>query len=229
VTVSAGVVNGYDEKADEFGLVTLSKVRQDDTGLMTEASPTSDAELMSRTAAGDDSAFEELVERYQGIVYGTCYRMLGSYHAEAQDVAQMVFVRAYKAAGSYKPTAQYKTWLMTITRNCVFTHLKKMQRMHEKRVHPVVDEESNQEVDYLDDSVSSATENLQEKELLEVLQRAIEALPEQQRMALILRQYEQMDYEQIAQTLKTTVSSVKSLIFRARDTLRTAVKEYQKN
>jgi len=64
---------------------------------------------------------------------------------------------------------------------------------------------------------------------VEVLQRAIKGLPEQQRMALILRQYEQMDYEQIAKTLKTTVSSVKSLIFRARDTLRERVKEYQKN
>ncbi|MEM6885028.1 MAG: sigma-70 family RNA polymerase sigma factor [Verrucomicrobiota bacterium] len=196
---------------------------------MTEALPTSDAELMSRTAAGDESAFEQLVDRYQGIVYGTCYRMLGSYHAEAQDVAQMVFVRAYKAAGNYKPTAQYKTWLMTIVRNCVFTHLKKMKRMHEKRVNPVVDEETNQEVDYLDDSVTSATENMEQKELMGVLQRAIGELPEQQRMALILRQYEQMDYEQIAKTLKTTVSSVKSLIFRARDTLRETVKEYQKN
>ncbi|MEM1158588.1 MAG: sigma-70 family RNA polymerase sigma factor [Verrucomicrobiota bacterium] len=196
---------------------------------MTEGSAINDAELMSQTAAGDDSAFEVLVERYQGIVYGTCYRMLGSYHAEAQDVAQMVFVRVYKAAGSYRPAAQYKTWLMTITRNCVFTHLKKMKRMHEKRVYPVVDEETDQEVDYLDDSITTATENLQEKELMQVLQRAIEQLPEQQRMALILRQYEQMDYEQIARTLKTSVASVKSLIFRARDTLRSAVKAHKKN
>jgi len=184
---------------------------------------------MSRTAAGDESAFEELVERYQGIVYGTCYRMLGSYHAEAQDVTQMVFVRAYKAAASYKPSAQYKTWLMTITRNCVFTHLKKMKRMHEKRVYPVLDEDTNQEVDFLDDSVTSASENLQEKELMQVLQQAVEQLPPQQRMALILRQYEQMDYEQIAKSLKTTVSRLKSLIFRARGALRDAVKEYQKN
>ncbi len=194
---------------------------------MTDASSTSDTELMSRTAAGDDSAFEVLVERYQGVVYGTCYRMLGSYHAEAQDVAQMVFVKAYKAAGSYQPTAQYKTWLMTITRNCVFTQLKKMKRMHEKRVHPVVDEEEGREIDYLDEAVPSAVENIEQMELMEVLQQAIENLPEQQRMALILRQYEQMDYEQIAESLKTTVSSVKSLIFRARDTLRATVKQHQ--
>ncbi|MEM6820687.1 MAG: sigma-70 family RNA polymerase sigma factor [Verrucomicrobiota bacterium] len=187
----------------------------------------SDQDLMKQVAGGNEAAFELLVERYQDLVYGTCYRMLGSYHQETGDVAQQVFVRVYKAASRYKPKALFKTWLLTIVRNCVFTHLKKMKRQHEGKVplQPEWEEGESEEV-YPDPAMSDAAERVLERELEQTLLAAMDQLPEQQRMALVLRQYEQMDYQEIANTLKTTVSSVKSLIFRARDTMRMALKDY---
>jgi len=195
--------------------------------LMSDWKEASDPECMRAVAAGDEDAFSELIERYQHMVYGTCYRLLGSYHAEAEDVAQMVFIRVFKAAGRYQPKALFKTWLMTIVRNTVFSHLRKMKRHRERQVDWHDPEDPDKEPDFPDESATSADADMARGELLQCLQQAMENLPENQRVALVLRQYEQMSYEEIADSMGTTVSSVKSLIFRARDQLRAIVQKHR--
>jgi len=189
----------------------------------------SDPECMRAVAAGDEEAFSELVERYQHIVYGTCYRLLGSYHAEAEDVAQMVFIKVFKAAGRYRPKALFKTWLMTIVRNTVFTHLRKMKRSRDRQVDWHDSEDPEREPDFPDEAATSADTDLEQGELLKWLEKAMGELPEKQRLALVLRQYEEMSYDEIASSMGTSVSSVKSLIFRARDQLRETVRKYRRD
>ncbi len=194
--------------------------------VMTDGDLSTDAELMSRTAAGDEVAFRELVERYQQAVFGTCYRMLGSSYQDAEDLSQAVFVKVFRAAGSYRPEALFKTWLMTIVRNTVFTQLKKNRRRRERESdwHHADDDA---EPDYPDHETSDASQIAEKKELMRILSNAIHELPPPQRMALILRQYEEMDYEEIARVQGTTVSAVKSLLFRAREQLRQTVVAYR--
>jgi RNA polymerase sigma-70 factor (ECF subfamily) len=195
--------------------------------MISSMSSQDDQELMAQFAGGDEEAFRELVRRYQDMVFGTAYKMLGSYSHEAEDVAQQVFIRVCKAAPRYRPDATFKTWIMTITRNCVFTQLKRSARREgqQQPLEPVIDGESCEST-LPDPEVQDASEHVLHKEMRDLLEAAVHRLPEAQRSALILRQYEQMDYESIAQVMKTSVPSIKSLLFRARDTLRNELQSY---
>jgi len=185
-----------------------------------------DEDLMRAAGAGDDAAFGVLVRRHQDRVYGTVYKMLGAYQCEAEDVAQQVFIKVHRAAARYRPEAKFTTWLMTICRNCVFTQLKKSGRHPTIPIDPVTSEGEEVESPWPDPEARSADQMLQEKEMRRTLEAAMAELPELQRSALVLRQYEQMDYEEIARSLETTVPAVKSLLFRARDLLRQRLKDY---
>lgn len=185
-----------------------------------------DEELMRSVAAGDDHAFTLLVRRYQDLIYGTAYKMLGSHHADAEDIAQQVFIRAYKAAARWRPEAKLSTWLLTICRNCVFNHLQSTR--HRPTIPLELPADTDQPVESLhpDPEARSADRLLLEEEMRRELEAAIAELPAAQRAALILRQYDQLDYEEIARVLDTTVPSVKSLLFRARETLRQRLHQY---
>lgn len=187
-----------------------------------------DAELMRRTARADESAFAILLRRHQDRVFGTVARMLGRDHfSEAEDLSQQVFLRVYKAAGAYRPEAKFTTWLFTICRNTVFTHLKRQGRWRREEPTTFEDGEESSPLSKLPDpSSDGAVNEYLRKEMVEALEKAMAELPESQRMALILRQYEQMDYEEIARVLDQSVSGVKSLLFRARDRLRTVLANY---
>src|SRR5476649_437382 len=112
------------------------RVRDDD--LARAAAGDSDAQdkaLMVRIAKGDEGALRELIEKHQGAVYGTISKMLGD-PIEAQDLAQQVFVRVYRASGTYRATAQFKTWLFTIVRNLVFNEHRRRSRAALVSLHP---------------------------------------------------------------------------------------------
>lgn len=184
----------------------------------------SDIELMELLKSGDEAAFETLVERHQYAVVGTVAKMLGS-PADAEDIAQMVFIRVWKSAERYSPTAKFTTWLMTITRNLVFNEL----RRHHRHSTVSLDASSNDRDalhDRIDSSTPAADKVLLEGELQDAIDRAIASLPEKARMAIILRRYQEMAYEEIAEVLQTTVPSVKSLLFRARTDLKAALEKY---
>lgn len=181
-----------------------------------------DVFLMSAVACGDAAALAELVDRHKDAVYGTVSKMLGG-HGDIEDISQQVFIRVWKSAKSYEPTAKFTTWLFTITRNLVFNETRRLGR--KKTVsHDEMEEEFG--VETVDQAALSPHDSLLEKELTRAVDRAIEGLSEKARMAVILRRYQDMPYEEIAGVLKVSVSAAKSLLFRARTQLREALQEY---
>lgn len=188
-----------------------------------------DKALMARIAEGDEKALRELIEKHQGAVYGTIAKMLGD-PVEAQDLAQQVFVRVYRAAASYRATAQFKTWMFTIVRNLVFNEHRRRSRATLIPLHPPENESSDsgaaQRMDLPDLATRTPGEQALRKEMLQAIDTAMLALPEQQRLAMVLRRYDEFSYEEIAAILKTSVPATKSLLFRARETLREALRDY---
>lgn len=181
-----------------------------------------DAELMLRTARGNTEAFQQLVERHQALVLGTVARMLG-YNSDIEDVAQQVFIRVWRSASRYTPTAKFTTWLLTITRNLVFNESRRRKR------HPAVAldaPEAGETLSLPDPSRSIPDEALLERELEAAIDQAILSLPEKQRLAVVLRRFENKSYEEIADVLNLSVPAVKSVLFRARSELRALLRRY---
>jgi RNA polymerase sigma-70 factor, ECF subfamily len=181
-----------------------------------------DATLMAYVARGDTAAFQQLVERHQTLVIGTVARMLGS-NSDVEDVAQQVFMRVWKSAPRYVPAAKFTTWLLTITRNLVFNEVRRRKR------HPAETLDVHQGEESLplpDRHGRTPDQKLLDDEMQRAVDKAIQTLPEKQRLAVILRRYEEKSYEEIAQVLELSVPAVKSVLFRARTELRAALKQY---
>jgi RNA polymerase sigma-70 factor (ECF subfamily) len=181
-----------------------------------------DIRLMGLIGAGDEGAFEQLVERHQRLVIGTVGRMLGT-GSDAEDIAQQVFVRVWKNAKRYEPRAKFTTWLLKITRNLVFNELRRRSRHPQV---PLQSESEEEERPLKDEHAVAPDASLLEHELQAAVDAAIAELPETQRMAVILRRYEELSYEEIAEALDQSVSAVKSLLFRARTELRQSLQRY---
>jgi len=173
--------------------------------------------LMLRVKEGDARAFEKLVELHQGTVIGTACRMLGNLD-DAHDIAQQVFIRVWKSAPRYEPTAKFTTWLFTILRNLVFNETRRRGRRHEVPLENENDDDPPRQ--HADHTAPAPDQITQQVELEDALDRAIAALPEKQRMAVILRRHEEMPYEQICEILRMSLPALKSLLFRARNELR---------
>ncbi len=183
-----------------------------------------DVRLMGLIARGDTAAFEELIERHQSLVLGTVGRMLAT-NSELEDIAQQVFVRVWRSASRYVPRAKFTTWLLKITRNLVFNEMRRTKR----HTHVSMQTEPNAEdIPIKDESVQSPDAALLERELQGAIEKAIVDLPESQRMAVVLRRYEELSYEEIADVLELSVPAVKSLLFRARTELRARLSNYLK-
>lgn len=180
---------------------------------------------MQLVSAGDTVAFEELVERHQRLVAGTIARMLGS-NSDVEDIAQQVFVRVWKSAKRYVPRAKFTTWLLKITRNLVFNELRRRSRHPQL---PLQVESGDDERPLRDERATAPDALLLERELQRAIETAIAQLPEIQRMAVVLRRYDELSYEEIAQVLDQSVPAVKSLLFRARTELRSRLSRYLAN
>ena len=186
-----------------------------------------DASLMLRVKRGDRAAFEELVARYQQPVLSFIYRTLPD-ATEAEDLAQGTFVQVWKSAARYEPSAKFSTWLFTIARNLCLNEFRRRSR------HPAVsldapahadsDEPRGHSIE--DKRVSAAPDTLLRGELEAKVAEAVAALPENQRTALLLWQRDEMGYDDIAEVLGCSLSAVKSLIHRARETLKARLKPY---
>jgi RNA polymerase sigma-70 factor (ECF subfamily) len=181
-----------------------------------------DVRLMQLVSAGDMVAFEQLVVRHQTLVAGTVGRMLGS-NADVEDVAQQVFVRVWKSAKRYEPRAKFTTWLLKITRNLVFNEMRRRKR---HALIPLQSEADGEEMQLKDEHGQTPDASLLEGELQGAIESAIGELPESQRMAVVLRRYDELSYEEIADVLDQSVPAVKSLLFRARTELRERLKRY---
>jgi RNA polymerase sigma-70 factor (ECF subfamily) len=190
---------------------------------MEDDSNEEDLMLMAKIANGDERAFEQLVAKHQQAVIGTIGKMT-NHSPETEDIAQQVFLRLWKAASRYKPKAKFTTYLFTITRNLVFNDTRKKTRRRELSIDT---DEQNWHDSIADPSSSSRPDqSLAEDELRLQVDQAVADLPENQRLAVILRRYEQMSYDEIAEVLDTSVSAVKSQLFRARKSLRDSLKAY---
>jgi RNA polymerase sigma-70 factor, ECF subfamily len=181
-----------------------------------------DVRLMRLIGRGDTAALEELIQRHQTLVAGTVARMLGS-TSEVEDIAQQVFIRVWKSAGRYVPRAKFTTWLLKITRNLVFNELRRTKRHANV---PIQADPQSEEMPLKDQTGQTPDALLLEHELQEAIEQAITALPESQRLALVLRRYEELSYEDIAEVLDLSVPAVKSVLFRARTELRERLKNY---
>ncbi len=181
-----------------------------------------DVRLMRLIRTGDTTAFEELIERHQALVAGTVARMLGS-NSDVEDIAQQVFIRVWKSAGRYVPRAKFTTWLLKITRNLVFNELRRSKRQAHV---PIQADPQGEEIPLRDETGRLPDASLLERELQQAIEEAIQALPESQRLALVLRRYEELSYEQIGEVLNLSVPAVKSVLFRARTELRARLSKY---
>ena len=171
---------------------------------------------------GDAEAFRHLVERHQSLVIGTVARMIGT--ADAEDVAQQVFLNIWKSAPRWRPEARVTTWMMTIAKRLVFNESRRRGRA--QLIPQSVDEEK--ERDY-PDATPGPDAQILEKELHRAIESAMALLPEKERLALVLRQYQGMPYEEIAVVLGVSLAAVKSLIFRGRESLKFHLKPYLAN
>jgi RNA polymerase sigma-70 factor (ECF subfamily) len=196
----------------------------DDQKATGESDGAEDVRLMRLVARGDTAAFEELIERHQALVIGTVARMLGS-NSDVEDIAQQVFIRVWKSAGRYVPRAKFTTWLLKITRNLVFNELRRSKR---RAYVPIQIDPNAEEIPLKDEAAQSPDASLLETELQQAIDKAIAELPETQRMAVILRRYQGLSYEQIADVLDLSVPAVKSVLFRARTELRARLSSYLK-
>jgi RNA polymerase sigma-70 factor (ECF subfamily) len=181
-----------------------------------------DIRLMQLVRGGDTAAFEELVQRHQALVIGTVGRMLGN-NLDVEDIAQQVFVRVWKSARRYVPTAKFTTWLLKITRNLVFNELRRRKR---HTLLPIEGEQNRETIQLKDEHTQAPDAAVLESELQQAIDTAIAALPETQRLALILRRYKDLPYEEIGEVLGLSVPAVKSVLFRARTELRQRLSAY---
>ncbi|MGA2745220.1 MAG: sigma-70 family RNA polymerase sigma factor [Candidatus Sulfotelmatobacter sp.] len=186
----------------------------------------SDAEIMLRAKAGDQSAFDYLVQKYRRPMVSFMYRMARN-AAAAEDLAQEVFLRVYRSRASYEASAKFTTWLYRIATNLAVNHARDTR--HERPEVQVSLDEPNEESGAtleLPDAGLTAEQVMVRRERMQAIRGKVEALPEQQRLAVIMHKYQQMDYKEIAQVLKKSESATKSLLFRAYETLRDQLKEF---
>jgi RNA polymerase sigma-70 factor (ECF subfamily) len=187
-----------------------------------------DVALMQRVAEDDAAAFEQLLLKWQDRLVTLFWHQTGD-HSTAEDLAQEVFLRVFRSRKRYRPTARFSTWLYTIANN-VASDLR--QRAYRRREHGVPASSSASqsivglEALAVDASGEMPARVVDRKELLSVVQQALATLGENQRMAVLLAKFEHCSQEEIAAVMGLSVPAVKSLLFRARDNLRTAISPY---
>jgi RNA polymerase sigma-70 factor (ECF subfamily) len=188
-----------------------------------------DAALMLRVKRGDLAAFAVLVEKYQQPLFNFICRTLRD-ETESEDLAQNVFLQVYKSRQRYQATAKFSTWLFTIARNLCLNEIRRRSR------HPAESIEQNQNEDddqpqrqYEDKSIHLPADQALHGELANKITEAIADLPEMQRTAILLCRQDELSYEAIAAILGTSLSATKSLIHRARETLKEKLKPYLKS
>ena len=208
------------------GTMAKSVVNADDNADDSSDHAVSDVDVMLRVKTGDESAFAYLVQKYRRPMVGFMYRMCHN-PSTAEELAQEVFLRVYRSRTSYEPSAKFSTWLYRIATNLAVNHARDTR--HERPENTVRLDEPDRETgttpDLADDSLS-AEEQILKRERLAAIRSKVNALPERQRMAVIMHKYQQMDYRQIADVLKLSESATKSLLFRAYETLREQLKEF---
>lgn len=174
-----------------------------------------DAQLMLRVKEGDDASFAELLEKYRAPVIHFVYRMVQNQHI-AEELAQDVFLRVYRARKGYEANAKFTTWLFRIATHIALNAIRDGRG---ERAVESLDADETGTYEFPDRRQTVEQEMVESARLMEI-RRAVQALPAKQRAAVIMHKYQEMDYTQIAHVLECSESAVKSLLFRAYETLR---------
>ncbi len=187
-----------------------------------------DAALMLCVKQGDTSAFTQLVDKYKQPVLNVAYRMLRDL-AEAEDISQNVFLQVYKSAHRYEVSSKFSTWLFTIVRNLCLNEIRRRSRHPADSIEATHPDQDDQPLHQFEDKANaSPPDTVLLSELDQKIAQAMETLPENQRMAIVLCRQNELSYEEIAKVLGCSVSATKSLIHRGRETLKEKLKPYLK-
>jgi len=181
---------------------------------------------MLRFQRGDEAAFDELVRRNTGKIHALVFRFLGG-RGQLEDLTQEVFLRVYRTAARYQPTAKFSTWLYRIVANLAFNVLRSQRRAYVRSLESAeTDEGDGYHHEIADKRARSPADRLDSAELALHVARAVAQLPDNQRIAIVLNRYENKSYEEIAKVLGCSTMAVKSLLSRARANLREALSSH---
>lgn len=177
--------------------------------------------------SGDEGAFDEIVEGYSGQVFALLTRFLGP-RAGREDMVQEVFLRVIRARERYQPAARFSTWLYRIVFNLAVNETQRVSNAgHVSLDHSLGDDSDSGSLgEITEGKVEDPSAKLEQEDVVSAVRKAIGALPEQQRAALILAKYHDTPYVEIAEILGSSEKAIKSLIHRARETLRTSLAPY---
>jgi RNA polymerase sigma-70 factor (ECF subfamily) len=202
---------------------TLATESDQETGIPAERT---DADIMLAVAAGDEAGYNYLVGKYHRQIIHFLFRMVRN-EAVAEELAQEVFLRVYRSRDSYRAEAKFSTWLYRIATNLAVNHARdtKYERTAQTVNLDEPDAESGTTPEVADDDLNVEQRMLRE-ERMAAIRAQVAALPERQRMAVLMHKYQEMDYRQIGEVLKLSESATKSLLFRAYQTLRESLKAY---
>lgn len=182
-----------------------------------------DAALMLKASAGDNASFELLLHRHRASVVNHMCRFVRN-HAIAEELAQDVFLRVYRSRASYQPEAKFTTWLFRISTNVALNWRRDTRRESGVlRLDEVFERARKVEIS---DGVPRVDERLIREHRSRQVREAIEALPAKQHAAVILHKYDGLDYTEIAQVLNCSIPALKSLLFRAYETLRNRLADF---
>ena len=216
----------------DMGTVAIAQngFQSSQTGIAVPAgvdwSQLSDAEIMLRVSAGDDSGFGILIEKYRKQIVHFMFRMSRN-QAVAEELAQEVFLRVYRSRQTYRAEAKFSTWLYRIATNLGVNHARdtKYERTAQNVYLDQPDPETGTSPDVAD-STLSVEQELVRAERMNAIRKHVMALPERQRNAVLMHKYQEMDYKEIGDVLKLSESATKSLLFRAYQTLRENLKDF---
>src|SRR5262249_15523443 len=187
------------------------------TGMVAVAALEYDAELMLRVKEGDSASFDLLLEKYQLPVIHFLYRMVQN-QSISEELGQEVFLRVYRSRATYEPTAKFTTWLFRIATHLALNWLR--DGKNEKSQERLDDNTGSSTVRDVVDRKPTVEHVMIHQVRIDEVRRAVSMLPEKQRAAVLMHKYEEMEYSQIAAILNCSESAVKSLLFRAYETLR---------
>ena len=184
-----------------------------------------DPQLMELCAAKDEDAFSEIVGRYERFVYSTVFAELKN-PDDAFDVSQEVFIRLYNAAGGFRCESTLKTWLYRMCKNCAYDYMRKYYKHRAVSLtYKDAEEETTEDADIVSDTTPE--DELLRKEKIQAVRNAVLELPEEQREVIVLREFQNMQYSEIAVMLGISEGTVKSRISRARENLKKILENFR--
>ncbi|MBE0460679.1 MAG: sigma-70 family RNA polymerase sigma factor [Candidatus Aminicenantes bacterium] len=185
-----------------------------------------DAGLMLKFAQGNNAAFDQILRKYKRLVINLAYRFIQN-RAEAEDIAQEVFLRVYYSAKRYKPKAKFSTWIYKITANICINNLRSKKHLQIVSLNKPISTTGNEMITEMPDpTYIHPSANSEKKEINQLVKEAISSLPINQKMAVILQKYEGLSYREISEIMGCSIQAVDSLLQRAKQNLKRKLTPY---